>query len=339
MTKRPKITNSCISRRNFLLSGAVAALGCLPGTAGILLTGCRRRQTAETYVGKVGRYEDDITSVILSGLRELGVDEREIKGKRIFLKPNLVEPHKGAAHINTHPLVINGAIEAFRGLGASRIIVGEGPGHVRDVHLVLENSGIGEVLRCNRVSFRDLNDDEYYAVPNAGGATNLKSLMFPVTLRHVDWIVSMPKLKTHHWVGVTLSMKNLFGVMPGIFYGWPKNVLHWEGIPQSIIDINATLRPHFAIADGIVGMEGDGPIMGKPKQAGVIVMGRNLVAVDATCARVMGIDPKNVGYLRAAEKYLGPIRESQILQRGEALRSVRVPFELVDSIPALRALK
>jgi hypothetical protein len=80
----------------------------------------------------------------------------------------------------------------------------------------------------------------------------------------VDWIVSMAKMKTHHWAGVTLSMKNLFGVMPGSYYGWPKNVLHWAGINETILDIYATLRPHLTIVDGIIGMEGDGAHHGYP---------------------------------------------------------------------------
>jgi uncharacterized protein (DUF362 family) len=65
----------------------------------------------------------------------------------------------------------------------------------------------------------------------------------------------MPKVKTHHWAGVTLSMKNLFGVVPGVAYGWPKNLLHWKGIDRSILDINAAVPAHFVIADGIIGME------------------------------------------------------------------------------------
>ena len=85
-------------------------------------------------------------------------------------------------------------------------------------------------------------------------------------------------------------MKNLFGVMPGIVYGWPKNVLHFSGIPNSILDINATVRPTLAIVDGIVGMDGDGPIMGNPKPVGAVVMGSNFAAVDATCVRFDGIE-------------------------------------------------
>ena len=84
-----------------------------------------------------------------------------------------------------------------------------------------------------------------------------------------------------------------------------------------ILDINATLKPHFAIVDGIVGMDGDGPIMGDPKKVGVLVMGRNLPAVDATCCRIMGIDPYKVPYLERADNWLGPIGESSKAARNQ----------------------
>ena len=62
----------------------------------------------------------------------------------------------------------------------------------------------------------------------------------------------MPKIKTHHWAGVTLIMKNMLGVVPGTKYGWPKNVLHWQGIHRSVLDICATVPIHFVIADGVM---------------------------------------------------------------------------------------
>jgi uncharacterized protein (DUF362 family) len=154
----------------------------------------------------------------------------------------------------------------------------------------------------------------------------------------VDWVVSMPKMKTHHWAGVTLAMKNLFGLMPGAVYGWPKNVLHGVGIEPSILDINATVAADLAIVDGIVGMEGDGPIMGVPRPAGVLVLGRNLPAVDATCARVMGIDPARVPYLAAAGR-LGPIVERLIQQVGEPIDAVRQEFALMPDNPAHQNLR
>ena len=85
----------------------------------------------------------------------------------------------------------------------------------------------------------------------------------------------MPKLKTHHWMGLTAAMKNLYGTLPGLIYGWPKNVLHYAGIPQTVVDINASLPPRIAIVDGIVCMEGDGPILGTPKPMGLLAIGLN----------------------------------------------------------------
>jgi uncharacterized protein (DUF362 family) len=125
-------------------------------------------------------------------------------------------------------------------------------------------------------------------------------------------------------------MKNLFGVMPGVYYGWPKNVLHHAGIFESIVDITATVRPHLAIVDGIIGMEGDGPIMGTPRAAGVVVLGTNLPAVDATGARLMGINPWRISYLAYASGRLGPIAERHIAQRGETIKALAQDFRLID---------
>ena len=126
--------------------------------------------------------------------------------------------------------------------------------------------------------------------------------------------------------------------MPGSVYGWPKNVLHLAGISQSIVDINATLTPHFAIVDGITGMQGDGPIMGDPIQSGVLVMGRNLPAVDATCCRIMGVDPHRIDYLRVADNAIGPIGARHVMQRGEKIDDVFTRFSLCDYIPAQKLL-
>lgn len=327
-----------LSRRNFLagliLGGTLAFNGVW--LLRRLLEGGLR---ADTFIARVPDYNTDLASIIRSGLRELGVTEKEVTGKRILLKPNLVEPRRDAAHINTHPLVVGGAAKAFLSMGAARVVVAEGAGHCRDSMLVLEDSGFADVLHADRIPFVDLNYDSGHEVPNAGGHTRLKTLTFPGSLRQADWVVSMPKMKTHHWTGVTLSMKNLFGLMPGIYYGWPKNILHHHGIDKAIFDINASFQPHLAIVDGIVGMEGDGPIMGEPRQAGVIVMGRNLAAVDATCARIMGVDPARIDHLAQASGRLGPIRESHITQRGELIGSVKAQFKLVDIIPAHRGIQ
>jgi uncharacterized protein (DUF362 family) len=147
----------------------------------------------------------------------------------------------------------------------------------------------------------------------------------------------MPKLKTHHWAGMTCSMKNLFGTVPGAVYGWPKNVLHAHGIANSIVDLTATIRPHFAIVDGVTAMEGDGPIMGQPRQLGVIAMGNDPVAVDATCARIIGLAPERLSYLEMAGRFLGTLDEARIEQRGESIRRYATKFAVVSQLETLLA--
>lgn len=331
-------TEGKLSRRD-LLAGALGA-GAL-GTAGLYLheRGQRREPRAATFIAKVPSYDVDPAPWIEAGLRSLGLGPEAVRGKSILLKPNLIETVVGAQHICTHPQVVRAAAEAWLRLGAKRVVVGEGSGNCRDMHRVLEETGLAQVLRECKIAFVDLNNDEMVIRKNACGLTGLRSLTFPAVVDQVDGIVSIAKMKTHHWAGVTLSLKNMLGLMPGIVYGWPKNVFHWAGIPQSILDINATLRAHFALIDGIVGMEGDGPILGTPKNAGILVLGGNLAAVDATAARIMGIDPLRVPYLRAARGRLGTVAAERIQQRGEALAAVQTEFELLDHIPAQQNLR
>jgi len=322
-----------ITRREFLLGLSGCAVTPLLQHCG------KKGQPEKTFIVRAKNYAMDIRSLIISGCQELGVGRDAINGKKILLKPNLVEPHLGSGQVNTHPLVVRGCIEAFLTLGASRVLVAEGAGHVRDPLMVMEESGLAEVLWEDKIPFIDLNNDEGFIVQNRAGKSKLKTLTLPIALKQVDWVVSLAKMKTHHWTGVTLSLKNMFGLMPGIYYGWPKNVLHWAGIEESIIDINRIVMPHLAIVDGIIGMEGDGPIMGKPKVSGVLVIGRNLTAVDATCCRIMGINPMKINHLKQAASILGPISENEIVQSGETIQSVQTNFELLEIIPAQKVIR
>jgi uncharacterized protein (DUF362 family) len=262
-------------------------------------------------------------------------DHARIRGGRVLLKPNLIEFVRRRP-IHTDPRLVAAAIEAFATLGAAEVVVAEGPGHRRDTDYLLAASGLREVVRDTGVRFVDLNLDTTRPHPiPGGGATRLGHLHLPDTLTGADYVVSMPKMKTHHWVGVTLSLKNLFGVLPGAAYGWPKNFFHWRGIPASILDVNRTVQPDFAIVDGIVGMEGDGPLNGPAVPSGAVVVGDALAAVDATCCRLMGFVPERVPYLAAAARHHGSIAARDVTVVGPPLitlaRAYRVPprFELL----------
>jgi uncharacterized protein (DUF362 family) len=315
-------------------------VGCGAGVAGYAGLRILRRAWAKTGTAFVARgqwYDGPLEQTIRDGLLATGFQPERISGKRVLLKPNLVEPTRKSPQMTTHPAMVAAAAAVFRGWGA-HVAVGEGPGHVRDTELALDESGMYDALDSAGVEFADLNYEEVGWIENAGRASKLPGFWFPRTVIEADLIVSMPKMKTHHWVGFTASMKNLYGTIPGIKYGWPKNVLHHAGIPETVFDINASLPKSIAIVDGIVAMEGDGPIMGSAKLLGLVIVGTNPTAVDATVARLMGLAPERVPYLQLAADYLGPIEERLITQRGESLRGLISPFKIIDR-PHLRALQ
>jgi uncharacterized protein (DUF362 family) len=268
-------------------------------------------------------------------VRRLLVDHRvDVKGKRVVVKPNLVEFDPGTT-INTHPMLVHAALEAFRALGAADVRIAEGPGHRRVTMDLADAAGYFETIPHFEDLFIDLNLDDVSQVLLKDPFSRLNSVYFPNTALGADLLVSLPKMKTHHWVGATLSMKNFFGLVPGGVYGWPKNVLHWAGIDECIADFHAAFPRHFAIVDGVIGMEGNGPIQGNPKPVGVLVAGRDLTAVDATCCRIMRINPAGIRYLRLAAGPNG-LREEDIRQIGEHIKSVETPFNLIPEFQNLR---
>lgn len=328
-----------ISRRALLAAGLGAAGAGLAGAAAWaypLLTRQLRERPA-VFVGKHAKYDGGLVGVIRDGLELCGVGPEQFRGSRVLLKPNMVEPIRTSPHMTTHPAMLMAAAEVFRGWGAT-VVAGEGPGHVRDTELALVESRLDEAIATAGIEFADLNYQEVGRVDNRARVSRLRELYFPRAVLEADFVVSMPKLKTHHWIGFTAAMKNLYGVMPGIKYGWPKNVLHHAGIPQSVIDINAALPRRLAIVDAIECMEGDGPIMGSSKHLGLVVVGNNPTAVDATCARIMGLDPERIPLMQIANRVLGPISDAQITQRGEAWRPLVQPFQVLD-FPFLQEMR
>lgn len=312
-----------MSRRQFLRTATVAAAS-VPAAYGIYRL--YRPAPPRVAILDVPSYSSEIAQELRKAF--LQFPNTSVRGKKVLLKPNMVEFSR-VRPVNTHPAVVRAAIELFLSEGAREVVVAEGPGHRRDAQALAVESGLWEALRGEKVRFIDLNHDDIVRRPVRFNITGLGHLYFPKSVLEADLVVSMPKLKTHHWMGATLSLKNLFGTLPGVKYGWPKNLLHWCGIANSILEIATTLRPGFAIVDGIVGMEGDGPIKGTERKAGVVVMGENLAAVDATCVRLMGMEPLDIPYLELAwrgglERAIGA---SEIRQIGETLQGHIVPFQ------------
>ena len=328
-----------MNRREFLKVSATAGLYPFYGGCGSSRNwepgAYRRPAVSRVAILAAQSYDVRLKEIILRGLALFRLN---VKGKTVVLKPNLVEfdPH---GVINTNPAVVAAALESFRSLGAREVIVAEGPGHRRDNEYLLTASGLYTILKEFAASYVDLNYDDVRGMKLRSSFTRLGQLYLPKTVLEADLLVSMPKLKTHHWAGVTLSLKNMFGVIPGSIYGWPKNVLHWAGIHGSIVDINAALQvPQFSIVDGIVGMEGNGPLQGQARHCGVLIFGTDPVAVDATSARLMKVEPRKIQYLSQAGEFLGNIAYEKIEQIGEKLETFEQDFKVLESFRDLKSL-
>lgn len=312
-----------LRRRDVLRAG-------LGGAALIGLNGCLpplfddRGRSAAVAILRAG-YDTGLLAAIEAGF-DL-VPPPDVAGKRVLLKPNLVDLPRENKPICTHPEVIVAAAEAFRRRGAAEVLVADGPALQRDAWQIVDALGLTQRLTEHGLPFIDLNSDALVRVNNAGTAIGLPALYYSRTALLADVLVSIPKMKTHHWLGVSLGMKNLFGLVSSLAYGWPRNIFHLRDPNTAVLDFNRTRPADYCMIDGITGLEGDGPVRGTPIHPGVIVMSDSLTAADATAARVMGIAPERVTHLRMAAGALGPIGEGSIEQRGESIAATRMPFQ------------
>lgn len=324
-----------VDRRRLMVSAAGLAVGATT-TAHLLpeemLLRDRRPPRSRVAIVSADEYSERLVGLLVPALQDFSL---QLSGKSVLLKPNLVEYIEGV-EVNTKPVLVAAAAEAFLKLGAKSVVVGEGPGHQRDTYLVLAECGLADELHRQKIGFVDLNRDHLIKVPTRATYTGLEHLWLPRTVLEADFVVSMPKIKTHHWAGVTLSMKNMFGVVPGAKYGWPKNVLHWKGIHRSILDICATVPIHFVIADGIVAMEGNGPLHGTHRKLGKLVLADDPVAADFICARLMGLDPLRVWHLDRSARFLGNGSYERIELIAEGVPQGSVPFVVLPEFAHLQ---
>ena len=212
----------------------------LTGMGGLAAIGIGARQVrdwnerslrARVFIARASSYQADLESIIDDGLRALGLSA--VMGERTV---GPLEAQPGRALSRCAPGQHPSACRARGRPGISPMGRTRSSWSPKDRAIAAMPSSCstslawGPSLDDARLEFVDLNHDDVWFVPNRFGATALRELALPATLDRADLIVSLPKLKTHHWAGVTLSLKNFFGVMPGIVYGWPKNVLHHAGI-------------------------------------------------------------------------------------------------------------
>lgn len=242
-------------------------------------------------------------------------------GMLVMVKPNMVAPPaSAAAGACTSSLVCQAVADVVRELGAKPIIA-ESSSRGADTEAAYRIMGYEE-LRRQGYEVVDLKKDRTVRVKIIDGRVLQEITTFELVTR-MDAIISVPVMKTHDQGQATLALKNLKGLVTDA----EKRRIHLEGMFEGVVDLVSHFEPVFAVMDAIIGQEGIGPLMGLPVELGLVMAGRDLVAVDATASRIMGFEAEEVPITKAAAKRgLGTMDEAQIEVVGEEVASVRRRF-------------
>lgn len=206
-------------------------------------------------------------------------------GDKVLLKVNMVDAVAPELAVTTHPEIVRAVIRLVRECGAEPF-VGDSPG-LASTRKAAEKCGILAV--CNELAVELLDFSEAVEVKLPLGRA-VKKLNVAKAVTQFDKIISLAKMKTHTFMGVTGAVKNMFGIVPGTLKAkWHFNMQHQDRFAELLMDICGYRIPEFSIIDGIMGMEGNGPRNGKPKFAGILFGGKNPYAVDAIMAEKMGL--------------------------------------------------
>ncbi len=257
-------------------------------------------------------------------------------GERVLLKPNMLEGLPSECAVTTHPAVVRAMIRQVRQLGATPL-VGDSPG-VSGTLKTAEKCGILAVCQQENTELLPFEHSIEYPCPD--GRT-LKKFYLTDVLGQVDKVISLAKMKTHTFMGMTGATKNMFGCIVGVqkaqFHLRTQQRRDFAGM---LVDLALLVKPVLSIVDGVTGMEGNGPRNGRPIQAGVILAGANHFAVDIVMAEMMGFRPEELP-VAALSLELGLTLAFESIELVGDARQVRHQFvqprsmqSLEDRVPA-----
>jgi len=221
---------------------------------------------------------------------------RDLSGKRVLLKPNLLTDRTPEQAVTTHPELVRQIIRRFKAAGA-QVSVGDSPASTANLQRVWEASGIGAVCAAEQVPLISFEQVGAQAFEREGFAF---SIARPVL--DADLIVNLPKVKSHSLTMLTAAVKNIYGAVPG----YSKTTLHRlhpkpDSFGRLIKTIWQVIPPSWTIADGVVGMEGQGPANGRPVKLGFLAAAEDPFALDRALCVTLHIDTRRVPYLAAQE--------------------------------------
>jgi uncharacterized protein (DUF362 family) len=243
---------------------------------------------------------------------------------RVLIKVNFITTMTWDTGATTDPLMVEAIIQKLKPLNLEVIVI-ESDASMTNADKAFEATGMAEMCNRHGVKYLNLRHEEEKIKVEIPNGIALKDITIPKIVRD-SAIISAAKMKTHTATKVTLGLKNMFGLLPDKM----KFRYHAKGISDVIVDINSVLKPQITIVDGFVAMEGRGPTDGTPVKMDLIVAGCDVVATDATCARIMGLDPHDIKHIRTAhQKGLGQIDDIEIV--GSKLEDVKRSFKPASS--------
>jgi uncharacterized protein (DUF362 family) len=231
-----------------------------------------------------------IERAIRDALAALGID---LSGRRTaVVKPNIVTAARPKSGVVTHPAVVEAVVNVLRESGVTEISIADGPGVGLDAERVFRVSGYSALAERLGVALVDFN-----RVERRDRVWKYGTLGVPAILEDTDLYVNVPKLKTHGYTTLTLSIKNHKGMLSEA----DKKLDHQLGLHEPLVEQAKLRPPDLIVLDGIVGVEGDGPLNGKSVRSRILAVGTNMLEVDAAAARLTGFDPRRIKHLAIAE--------------------------------------
>lgn len=264
-----------------------------------------------------GYARNEVENAVRKSLQELGGLENFVRpGQKVLVKPNLLAAEPPERGVDTHPEVVRAVLKELLAIGAQPL-VGDSPG-LGSLARVAQKAGITQVCRELGVPLGVF--DQEVEVKAAHGKI-LKSFPLVQEVTQVDAVINLPRVKTHGLTRLTGAVKNLFGCVAGLRKGEMHfRLQHADVFQEMLIDLALTIRPVLNIVDGVMAMEGAGPRNGNLRFMGLIIAGADPFAVDATIARLVGLEPSAVPLLAAAAKRgLPGLQDSEVKIVGEPL--------------------
>jgi len=257
----------------------------------------------------------------------LGKFAERARGKKVFVKPNMLGHYRPEQAVSTHPELVRLVVRWLRKAGAE-VMVGDNCG-VAGYGLNERAAKITGIAEASEGAYVNIARE---VVEKEIDSRFFQKLVLSRPILDADLVVNLPKLKTHTLSLLTLGIKNMFGMVAGA----SKSKVHnsaprVEEFGEALSDIFRVRPPELTIVDGVLGMDGNGPSFGRVRPIGYLLASENAAAADLVIASLAGIDPKMCHHLRiTGERGLGPgsIKEVEIAGRFKPIPRFRLPSTL-----------